>query len=125
MFNGIVLGTVCRIVSKAYWYANSISNALKIFLDQMMPTMIGATSITEQQNCACIGIVMAQILIPAVEDIITGKFRCVMACSDGDVGAIFSHIVVLLWQVADKARYEEAFQENILSKKRDFRLKGA
>ncbi len=34
-------------------------------------------------------------------------------------------LIILLWQVADKARYEEAFQENILSKKRDFRLKGA
>ncbi len=59
----------------------------------MMTTMVRATTITEHQDVTCVGVAMAELILPIVHQIIAGKFGCVMARTDGHVGAIFVHII--------------------------------
>ena len=55
--------------------------------------MIRAATITEHQDFACVGVAIRELVLPIVHQIIAGKFGCVMARTNGDVGAIFVHII--------------------------------
>ena len=66
MFNGIVFGGVGRVVGNANLKGQLSGQSLEILFEEIMTSIIAASSITKQQEMSEVGIMDTTIMMPPV-----------------------------------------------------------
>ena len=93
MFNGIVLGTIGRIMHDEDVQTQPVGEFHQVLLDNAMRTGIGASAIAQDNNGMGIGILVLEIRLPHPLDIVADKLGRIVVCSKGHVSGIRGDII--------------------------------
>lgn len=70
MFDGVEFETIRRIVQDENPHADPVGMTHEVLFDNMVPTGIRPTTITENYERTCIGIKFLQMIVPNMLDIV-------------------------------------------------------
>lgn len=97
MLNPIILGTVWRIMLNLDGQPSSSRQLLKILLDDMGATAITSASIAVDKPFLRLRILLLEFSIPPVCQMITHKFRGILADLDRQTRLVALHIINAMW----------------------------
>ena len=93
MLYGIPFGAVRRIVGNSDVDAQSLGRFHETPFELPAPGIVGTSSVTKDADTLCTWIYMTEVLLPLLHKTVTGKLRCVVACTKGHVAGIPRDIV--------------------------------
>ena len=93
VFDRVVLGTIRRIVRDSNGDLDSVHEALKVFLEDVMTVVVAATAIAKEKDLAGIGIGPLAVSTPPAIEAVAGEFTGVVAQSQSHMPHVASDIV--------------------------------
>src|ERR1700729_411994 len=88
MLHRIKLGFVRRVMSNAYFHANSVRQVFQGVLEDVAIARIAATAIAEQEHGRRPRVMNQTIMLPGMSDAVAGEFAGVVADAQVDVPVV-------------------------------------
>lgn len=93
VFDGIVLGTVGRVVHHDNLHSDSVGEADEVLLDDVVGAGVGAAAVTEYHKHPGIRLEGLQMLVPAGLDVVADELGGVVAGADGEITGVASDVI--------------------------------
>ena len=113
VLDGVVLGAVWRVMHHDNPHADSVGEAYEILLHDMVGAGVGAASVTENHENPRIGIEGAEMVVPAVLDVVAHKLGSVVASADGEVSSVVGDVVDAVWHYSPFGERGEVVVEGL------------
>ena len=94
---GVPFGAVRRIVGNPDVDAQSLGCFHETPLELPASGIVGTSSVTKDADTLCTWIYMTEMLLPLLHKTVTGKLRCVVACTEGHIAGIPHDVVDPMW----------------------------
>lgn len=97
MLYRVPLGAVRWIVSNSDVDVQSLGCFHEAPFELPASGIVGTSSITKDADTLCTWIYMTEVLLPLLHKTVTGKLRCVVACTEGHIAGIPHDVVDPMW----------------------------
>lgn len=97
VLDGIVLGTIRRIMHHEDIHTQIVGKIHKVLLDNPVSAGIGATSVAKHDHCMGVWVLLHKMFVPYSCDVVTDKLGCVVVGTECQIARILRDIVDTVW----------------------------